>query len=130
MTKLASALPKGDGNGLTAIARDLIDDPHRKHVVIAVLDCSKITTSTDTGEVEATVRVRRIERILPIDAPAAERLLRRALEARAGDTQLPIDLEEELEEIFGPDVTLDLGADEVDDGDASDDDDAAGGEEP
>lgn len=126
MTKLASALPKGDSNGLTGIARDLVDDPHRMHVVIAVLDCSRIITSTDTGEVEPTARVRRIERVLDVDLGTAERLLRRALEKRAGDTQLPIDLEEELEEIFGQGVTLDLDTGELTGGDQVDDDDAGG----
>lgn len=123
MTKLASALPKGDSNGLDGLARDLVDDPHRMHAVIAVLDCSKIITSTDTGEVEPTARVRRIERVLDADLTAAERLLRRALEKRAGDTQLPIDLEEELEEIFGQGVTLDLGTGELTGGDATSDPD-------
>jgi hypothetical protein len=45
MTKLASSLPGGDANGLTALARQLIDSPHDIHVVVALVDCKKITTA-------------------------------------------------------------------------------------
>lgn len=101
MTRLQSGLPKGDQNGLTAIARDLVHAPTDRHLVVAVVDCSKITTNTDTGNTEATVRVLRIERVHPEDITEAERLVRRALEHRHGDTVLPLDVERDLEEWFG-----------------------------
>lgn len=107
MPRLQSGLPKGDANGLSAIARHLIDAPLDRHLVLAVVDCSKITTDTATGEQEATVRVLRIERVHPDDVTEAERLVRRALEYRHGDEVLPIDIERDLEEWFGKGFELD-----------------------
>lgn len=100
MTKLASKLPKGDGNGLDSIARPLVENPHEMHVVIALIDCSKTTTDNDSGEVEPTARIRRVEVVAQDDLDAAEKLMRRALEKRTGNTVLPIDLEDEITEAF------------------------------
>lgn len=108
MARLSSALPKdAEKNGLYAIERDLLEDPLRRHLVLAVVDCSKITTDTTTKAREATVRVLRIEQVHPDDAGEAERLVRRALEWRSGETVLPIDLEKDLDSWFGAGVTVD-----------------------
>lgn len=108
MSRLSSGLPKDPNqNGLHSIARELLDDPLQKHVVIAVVDCSKITTDTMTGAREATIRVRRIEQVHPLDTSEAERLVRRALEYRMGDEVLPIDIERDMEEWFGKGFELD-----------------------
>ena len=101
MTRLASALPKGDGNGLEAIARQLIDTPQEIHVVVALVDCKKLTVDNDTGDVEATARIRRIEAITDDDKVIIGRMLRRALERRTGKIVLPFDLEEDLRAAFG-----------------------------
>lgn len=101
MTKLNSQLPKGEGNGLTALARNLIDSPHDVHVVVALVDCKKITTDNDTGEIEPTARIRRIEAITEADRDLAAKMLRRALEKRTGKTVLPFDLEEDMRAAFG-----------------------------
>lgn len=101
MTKIASSLPNGDGNGLNALARALIDSPHDIHVVVALIDCKKTTTDNDTGEVEPTARIRRIEAIGEQDKDLAAKMLRRALERRTGKTVLPFDLEEDLRAAFG-----------------------------
>lgn len=101
MTKLASALPKGDGNGLDALARDLIDSPHDVHVIVALVDCKKITTDNDSGEIEPTARIRRVEVISEDDKDLAAKMLRRALERRTGKTVLPFDLEEDMRAAFG-----------------------------
>lgn len=101
MTKLASALPKGDGNGLDALARDLIDSPHNVHVIVALVDCKKITTDNDSGEIEPTARIRRVEVISEDDKDLAAKMLRRALERRTGKTVLPFDLEEDMRAAFG-----------------------------
>lgn len=101
MTKLASGLPQGEGNGLTALARQLIDGPHDIHVVVALVDCKKITTDNDTGEIVPTARIRRIEAITVEDRDVAAKMLRRALERRTGKTVLPFDLEEDLRSAFG-----------------------------
>jgi hypothetical protein len=101
MAKLASGLPAGDGNGLTAIERSLIDEPHSIHVVVALVDCKKTSTDNDTGEIIATARIRRIEAITEDDKDLAAKMLRRALERRTGKTVLPFDLEEDLRSAFG-----------------------------
>lgn len=101
MTKLASSLPAGEGNGLDAIASELIDQPHDIHVVVALVDCKKITTDNDTGEIEPTARIRRIEAITEADRDLAAKMLRRALEKRTGKTVLPFDLEEDMRAAFG-----------------------------
>ena len=114
MTKLASGLPKGDGNGLTALARNLIDSPHDVHVIVALVDCKKITTDNDDGTIEPTARIRRIEAITEADKDLAAKMLRRALEKRTGKTVLPFDLEEDMRAAFG-DIRFDPGTGEVTD---------------
>lgn len=101
MARLASSLPKGEGNGLGALDRDLIDDPRKIHVVIALVDCKSIKTDNDSGEVEPTARIRRIESIEEGDRDIAAKMLRRALERRTGKAVLPFDLEEDIRAAFG-----------------------------
>jgi hypothetical protein len=71
-----------------------------RHVVLAVVDCKKITTDMDTGEVEPTARILRIEAVRRDDYDQAARLLRRSLEDRHGSTVLPFDTEQDLEDLF------------------------------
>lgn len=102
MTKLNGALPKGEGNGLSTIARELIDQPEKVHVVLALVDCSKITTSIDSGDVEPTARIRRVEALTDdADKALTHKMMRRELERRTGKTVLPFDLEEDLRAAFG-----------------------------
>ena len=93
---LSGTLPKGDANGLGPIVRTLIDEPPRFHVVMAIIDCKKVTTDFDTGDVVPTARIRRIEVITPADLTVAQQLMRRSLEARTGRTVLPLDLEDDI----------------------------------
>ena len=74
MTKLIASLPKGEANGLNALARELIDDPTQVHV-------------------------RRIEPI-QTDKALVSKIMRRALESRTGKTVLPFDLEEDMRAAF------------------------------
>lgn len=102
MTKLAGRLPQGDANGLDAISRALVAEPHQVHVVLALIDCKSTSLNHDTGEVVPTARVRRIEVVGGgQDRDLAHKLLRRALEERTGATVLPFDLEEDLKAAFG-----------------------------
>lgn len=99
--KLAGTLPDGERNGLTQITADLVTAPTQLHVVVAVVDCKRITTDLDTGDVVPTARVRRVEVVLDADKPAVLRLLRRSHEERTGQAVLPLDLEDELREALG-----------------------------
>jgi ribosome maturation protein Sdo1 len=100
MTKLNSALPKGEANGLAAIARELIDQPATVHVVVVLVDCKRVTTDIDTGDIEPTARIRRIEPIKG-DKELVSKIMRRAMEERTGKTVLPFDLEEDMRSAFG-----------------------------
>jgi len=115
-TALGGALPAGDANGLDALAAGLVAEPHRLRAVLVLLDCAKIVQKTDSGERIAVARVRRIEAILGEDFGAAERLIRRSLEKRTGQTVLPLDLEDDLRAAF---AEIDLAADAEPDADAS-----------
>lgn len=98
---LGGALPQGDGNGLAAIVRALLDRPEHIHVVIALIDTVKITTNVDSGDRIPTVRIRRIEAIH--DGGDRDRLrmvLQREYERRTGRVALPFELAEEIERAF------------------------------
>jgi hypothetical protein len=97
---IAGSLPKGDANGIGPAVRMLIDEPHRFHVILSIIDCKKVTTDNDTGEVVPTARIRRLEVVLRDDLPVAEQLMRRALESRNGRTVLPLDLEDDMRLAF------------------------------
>lgn len=101
---VSGRLPDGDGNGLTAIVSDLVRDPKKLHVCIALVDCRKVTTDADSGEIVPTARLRRIEVILDgEDMKVAENLMRRALDRRTGREALPYDLEQEIRAAFPED---------------------------
>ncbi len=103
MPKLSSGLPKEpDDNGLIDIARSLMRGKRLERVVVmAVVDCSRITTDQTNGAQDATIRILRMEQVHPDDKLEAERLVRRGLEYRKGDTVLPLDLERDLSAWFG-----------------------------
>jgi hypothetical protein len=98
MTKLSAALPKS--NGLDRISELLAADPHRRHAVIALLDCKSTTTDNDTGEVTPTARILYVEVVLPEDLRRVEHAMRRAHSDRTGQTTLPLELEDELASTF------------------------------
>ncbi|MGH3190004.1 MAG: hypothetical protein ACRDOL_22615 [Streptosporangiaceae bacterium] len=97
---VAGKLPDGDGNGLMAIRSALIRRPHKCHVVIGIVDCSKITTDPDSGVIKPTARFRRLEVITDDDLLTAELLMQRALDARSGGEQMSFDLEADLRAAF------------------------------
>lgn len=98
---VSGRLPDGDGNGLTAIVSDLVRDPKKKHLCIAIVDGKKVTTDADTGETVPTARIRRIEVIQDTDdMKLAENLIRRTLDRRTGREALPYSLEEEIMGVF------------------------------
>lgn len=101
MTRIAGALPKGDRNGLVAVSGRMIEEPHGKHVAIVVFDCKSVAWNADTGDKIPTARILRIEVVRDrLDLEKLETLLRRALETRTGATVLPLDLEDEISELF------------------------------
>jgi hypothetical protein len=116
--KTNAIMPKGETNGLAAIASELVaegkgDRPPRPRAVIAIIDCKRVSIDADTKDEMATVRFRRVEVLLPGDLSAAEKLIRRALEHRSGETVLELELEDEIRQAF------DAMAEDPDDGDGT-----------
>jgi len=93
-------LPKGDANGVGVITQALIEQPHRYHVLLCIVDCSKVTTDLDSGESVPLARIRRAEVVTPDDLKTAEKLIRRSLERRSGTTVLPLEIEDEISSAF------------------------------
>jgi hypothetical protein len=103
--KNLAILPKGEENGLADISGALVAEgtnraPKRLRAVLGIVDCKRVGVDSDTGEEIATVRFRRVEVLLGGDLPAAEKLLRRSLEARSGQTTLELELEDEIRQAF------------------------------
>ena len=113
MTKLVSGLSKGQGDGLASLARLALRAPRRRRLASAVLDCSKITVDTETQAREATMRVIRLEPVAPDDVREVERLYMRAIEAREGRQMLPLDLESQLEAVYGAGYRIDTETGEI-----------------
>jgi hypothetical protein len=105
--KFAGALPKGGANGLQQIAAEMVETPWDVRVAVIFFDCSKVTKDMDSGETVPTARIRRIEVIDdPADGNRLRQVLRRAWERRTGEDVLPIDMEDELNAVFGRDPEL------------------------
>lgn len=99
--KFSGRLPKGDANGLAPIAAELLDCPETVHVVLALIDCSKITVDVDNGDRVPTIRIRRIEAVQNADDRDRLRmLLEREFERRTGKTVLPFELEMDVRAAF------------------------------
>lgn len=109
--KIQGRLPAGDRDGLTAL-EPAVTKNRSSLVAIIVLDPKRIDEDVDTGHREAVMRIRSVEALLPEDIDAAIRLLRRAFEHRTGAVTLPIDLEDELRDVF---ATINFDTGEVDD---------------
>jgi hypothetical protein len=99
--KGTALLPKGEANGFAALADELLKDPRRKRAALIIFDLKRGTEDYDQSDTVATVRIRRVELLLPTDLKTAELMLRRAQGARTtGDEQLEFEFEREIEEAF------------------------------
>lgn len=119
MTKLGSSLPKGDANGLEALNQPLISNPESAFIIVAVIDCKRITTDIDTDDAEATARILRIEAVAPGDKETTSDILARAHEHRTGKTVLPLEIDDALRNVR----SVDFGTGEIHEGDDEDGDD-------
>jgi hypothetical protein len=90
--KLAGALPLSDKNGIDAISASLVDNPETGHLIVALVDCSRVTTNNDTGDIVPTMRIRAIEghRVDTPDGEHLRRALAQAYEQRTGKVELPL----------------------------------------
>jgi hypothetical protein len=102
MVKLVAKLPDEEGNGLMAVAEQMVRAKSgTMFVAIALVDCKDVNLNKDTGEMEPRGRIRRIEVVTGFDdVKEAERLLRRATDKRQGRGVAPLDLEVALDQVF------------------------------
>lgn len=100
---ISGSLPNDERNGLGFISSDMVDNPEGTHVIVALVDCTKITTKVESGDVIPTARIRAIEGFTSESADGKElrRLWRRAFERRTGKVELPLELERELDALTG-----------------------------
>jgi hypothetical protein len=89
---VASSFKKDEreNNGLEAIAKALIEDPHTRHVIVAVIETSAVRTDyRDGGAKTPTVRFVQIEAVDGSDAEQARAMLDKAFRARTGREDNP-----------------------------------------
>lgn len=77
-------------NGLERIARDLVKDPLNRHLVVGIIECTRITRDIADGGVETpTVRFALIEVLEGEPAEQARQLLDAAHNVRTGRSPQP-----------------------------------------
>lgn len=77
-------------NGLERIARDLVKEPLNRHLVVGIIECTRITRDIADGGVETpTVRFALIEVLEGEPAEQARQLLDAAHNSRTGRTPQP-----------------------------------------
>lgn len=100
VSKIKSTLPKAESglNGLDEIAAEMASEPHRKRVLILLVDVGEVKHeyAADSDEqlppgVTVGMRIRRAEPLEGRDEQLGQRLLVRAWERRHGRITLPLD---------------------------------------
>jgi hypothetical protein len=144
--KTNALVPKGEENGLTALAPGLAEEllAYRKggprpkaRAALCIFSPLRMTVEGDNDVV--TVRIDRIEALLDEDLEEARKFIMRSLQARNGQAPLSLDFERDIEAAFGegtfdnpPDLSdpdsKDRTAEEDPDGDERGGEDELGGE--
>ena len=90
---LGSKLPKDERNGLGAISAALVDVPGARQLVVAIVDCSKVTIDMDSGDNVPTARILAIEGFEAGSAIGRQlrEIIRRQHAHRTGRQELPFD---------------------------------------
>lgn len=112
VSKIKATLPKGDLNGLDALAAEMAASfakgKNGPWFIIVAVDCAAVklergedAVDAATGEaiapgVTSTARIRRIEAVAQPDVDIARRLLVRGMEARSGRVTLDYETETAL----------------------------------
>jgi len=89
--KLSARLPSNTHDGTGPAAAVMLTEPHRRHVLLVIVDCDQIATDTDTDVQTPRARILRVETVHESDWATALRLFRRAWGARQHDPHLPFD---------------------------------------
>ena len=89
--KLSARLPSNTHDGTGPAAAVMLTEPHRRHVLLVIVDCDQIATDTDTDVQTPRARILRVETVHESDWATALRLFRQAWGARQHDPHLPFD---------------------------------------
>lgn len=89
--KFGSSLPSDDRNGIGAISAPLVDDPEAEHLIVAVVNCAKITINVDTGDHMPLTRILAVEAFEPksVIGKQLREIVRRQYARRTGRNELP-----------------------------------------
>lgn len=99
--KLGPKLPDRDEKSIEELEERLLKDPRSPVVCITVLDGAKVTLNTLTNAREVMARIRLLTPMHPDDHEHVESMVRRAMQARENQLELPLDVEDEITMILG-----------------------------
>lgn len=122
----ASALPKGDGDGISHHGPQFVAHPHDRVLCLALLNVREVVTDTTTHVESQTaiVGILRAEVVLdPDDVRALQRIMLRAADRRKGGAVLPMETEDEIDAVFAAFESAELEPPKEDDDDADPADD-------
>lgn len=94
-------------NGLGDHAKAMIEQPHERITVVAVLEVTKLTTDVTDDTITPTVNIKLVEVMAGDDVKAARDLLDATYRARTGRTAPPetlFDVDPNAPEMAGPPV--------------------------
>jgi hypothetical protein len=88
---LSSSLPNDDRNGLGAISSALVDSPGAMQLVVAIVNCRKVTIDMDSGDNVPTARILAVEGFEAHTAAGKQlhKILRQQYAQRTGRDELP-----------------------------------------
>ena len=111
--QIKARLSKDEGHldGLEHARKELVDQPMRPRVVVAIVDVTKVTHSVLDGTDTPQVRVRQIEVLDGTDAAQAVDMLNRRYGARTGREDSQASLFDAVDDLDGPPASR-LGEDD------------------
>lgn len=89
-------------DGLSAITEELAKNPLQARIIIATVDCTRVTHNVQDGTDTPTVKLTAVEVCTGADAVKVTQMLERLYAARTGRDDLPASLFDAGEEEAGP----------------------------
>jgi hypothetical protein len=91
LVTLAGTMPPSNTNALRTYAKDLMADPTKCRLIVAMIDVVKTVTDHDKGVAYPVVRLRHVELVTSDNIAVASEILGGELAARTGAEQLPFE---------------------------------------
>lgn len=98
--RLGHRLPDRDQKSVEAIEGHLLENPRKPVVCLTVLDGSRVTTDIISDKQEVFARIRMLVPLAGEDLDEVEGLVRRAIQEREGQQELPLDIHDEIDLVF------------------------------